>query len=156
MLPVRSSMKHLAKILIVCLTVSVTVGSAGFTATPDQLNPQVLAAAAGTAYLPTARDTHKPPEKITYDLTDLTGYETISENENLIYSFREDRDIIAVTDKRSGYTWKTGLDLEFNNVIDDAIDAAATPEDKIKAAVPKEDRLNTTYIGFANSLLTVE
>ena len=156
MLPVRSSMKHLAKILIVCLTVSVTVGSAGFTATPDQLNPQVLAAAAGTAYLPTARDTHKPPEKITYDLTDLTGYETISENDNLIYSFREDRDIIAVTDKRSGYTWKTGLDLEFNNVIDDAIDAAATPEDKIKAAVPKEDRLNTTYIGFANSLLTVE
>ena len=52
--------------------------------------------------------------KLMKNIADI-AFELLLETENLNYYFREDRDIIAIQDKRNGYLWKTGLDLEFNN-----------------------------------------
>lgn len=107
-------------------------------------------------YLPTNRDTKLPPDEVSYGLTALDRYEPLYETETLRYYYREDRDIFAVEDKRNGYVWKTGADLAFSSEISDNLKAAKTQEEQIAAAEPKEKSLNTTYIGIANSLITVE
>lgn len=107
-------------------------------------------------YLPTNRDTKLPPEAVTYDITNFDRYELLHETDTVRYYYREDRDIIAIEDKRNGYVWKTGADLAFSSEISDNMDAATTEEELIAAAEPKEKSLNTTYIGIANSLITVE
>lgn len=107
-------------------------------------------------YLPTGRDTWLPPDKVTYDLVSLDSYEMLYETEYLAYYYREDRDIFAIEDKRNGYVWKTGADIAYTSDISDAMDAAKTEEELLAAAEPKEKSLNTTYIGIANSLITVE
>ncbi len=107
-------------------------------------------------YIPTNRDTNLPPDKVTYDITSLDRYEKVHETETVEYYYREDRDIFAVYDKRNGYVWKTGADLAFSSEIKDNMKAAETEEELLAAAEPKEKSLNTTYIGIANSLITVE
>jgi len=113
-----------------------------------------------TAYVPSMRDTGPPEPPVEYSLTivpsDPGEYVMLGEVGNLQYYFRDDRDIIAVVDKRNGYTWKTGLDVPFNLDVDSAVLAAATPEERLAAAAPKEDRLNATFTGMANSLLSAE
>lgn len=113
-----------------------------------------VTAISASVYIPTAHDTSLPPETITYDDFEPTEFELLVETENLNYYFREDRDIIAIQDKRNGYLWKTGLDLEFNKNIEEA--CKLIPDDQKEDCLPIEDRLNTTYIGIANSLLTIE
>ena len=108
------------------------------------------------AYIPTSRDTKLPPEKITYDMTVSDRYELVHETDKVKFYYREDRDIFAVMDKRNGYVWKTGADIAFSSDISDAMEAATTDEEMIAAAEPKEKSLNSTYIGIANSLITVE
>ncbi|MCL2126779.1 MAG: DUF5696 domain-containing protein, partial [Treponema sp.] len=108
------------------------------------------------AYIPTNRDTRVPPPQAVFEAANTGGYEFLGSFGNLSYYYRPDRDIILIEDAVSGYTWKTGLDAPFGQDVDRAVDAARTAEEKIKAAEPKEVRLNATYIGFANSLLTVE
>lgn len=108
------------------------------------------------AYLTTNRDTKLPPDKVSYDITTLDDYELLYETDTCAYYFREDRDVIAIRDKRSGYTWKTGLDIPFEADIDAAIDAAQTEEEKLKEAVVREGNMTNTYTGVANSLITVE
>ncbi len=113
-----------------------------------------------SAYVPTMRDTGLPEPMADYELTDIpTGpdeYTPLAEVGNFRYYFRDDRDVFAVVDTRNGYTWKTGLDVPFNQDIDRAVSDAETAEEKIIAAVPKESNLNATYIGFANSVLSAE
>lgn len=108
------------------------------------------------AYLTTNRDTKPAPDKVTYDIVSMNEYQLLYETNTVAYYYREDRDILAIQDKRTGYTWKTGLDIPFNAVIDQQIRDAATPEEAKKLAVPEEAKMNTTYIGIANSLITVE
>lgn len=108
------------------------------------------------AYIPTNRDTKPAPDKVSYDLKSFDEYELLYETDTCRYYYREDRDVIAIEDKKSGYTWKTGIDVPYANEITAAIDAAVTDEEREKAAVPKESGLNKTYIGIANSLVTVE
>lgn len=93
-------------------------------------------------YLPTARDTKLPPQEMTYDIVDLDKYEFLYETDYVRYYFREDRDIIAIEDKRNGYVWKTGGDIGFSS--------------SLEAGEPKEKSLNSTYIGIANSLVSIE
>ena len=108
------------------------------------------------AYLTTNRDTKLPPDKVTYDIANVDAYEPVYETDTLAYYFREDRDVIAIKDKRSGYTWKTGLDIPFGADINDRVMEAGTKEEAKEAAVPQEEGMNTTYTGMSNSLLTVE
>lgn len=139
----------------VLITIVILVGLLLPLGQPYQLIQPAHAEISDTIYFPGTRDTKKPPEAISYDITEPSGYEELYRTDNLIYYYREDRDIIAVYDRSSGYTWKTGLDLEFNSVIDKASNEAAKDK-KLEASIPKEDKLNTIYTGFANSLLTVE
>ena len=108
------------------------------------------------AYLTTNRDTKLPPDKVSYDIVNVDEYELLHETGTLEYYFREDRDVIAIKDKRSGYTWKTGLDIPFGADINDQILEAETKEEAEKLAIPQEEGMNTTYTGISNSILTVE
>ena len=105
-------------------------------------------------YIPTPQDTSLPPESITYDDLQPDEFELLYETNNLAYYYREDRDIIAIKDKRNGYLWKTGLDIEFNRYLEEACNLV--PDEEKVNCDPLEDRLNTTYTGIANSLLTIE
>jgi hypothetical protein len=107
-----------------------------------------------TPYIPTPQDTKLPPAEVSYERFKADQFELLYDTEFLSYFFRDDRDIIAILDKRNGYTWKTGLDLEFNRVLEEACDLV--PEDQKINCLPLEDRLNTTFVGIANSLLTIE
>lgn len=106
-------------------------------------------------YIPSNRDTRPAPQPMTFENKTPSDFTLLYETDNFKYYFREDRDIIAVYDKRNGYTWKTGLDIPFARDIDDrireALDKGETPNYE-----PKEDKLNTTYTQVANSLVTVE
>jgi hypothetical protein len=107
-------------------------------------------------YFPTNRDTRMPPQHAVFRVSRTDEYELLGRFGNFAYYYREDRDIILIEDVVSGNTWKTGLDAPFSQDINRALEEAKTLEEKIKIAEPKEVRLNATYIGFANSLLTVE
>jgi hypothetical protein len=108
------------------------------------------------AYLTTNRDTKLPPEKVSYDITSFDEFEKIYETDTLEYYFREDRDVFAIKDKRSGYTWKTGLDIPFGADIQQEILDAPTKEEAEELAIPLEEGMNSTYTAISNSILTVE
>jgi len=114
----------------------------------------VLPSSAGE-YIPTNRDTLTDPEPMEFVSRYPEDFDLLYETENFRFYFRDDRDVLAVYDKRNGYTWKTGLDIPFSKDIDDAIDEAIE-KGETPNYVPKEDKLNTTYTGIANSLITVE
>jgi len=67
------------------------------------------------AWVPTARDTQENPPALT-DIPssdfDEGGYATLHETVDFVYYWQEARDVLVVTDKRNGYTWKTGLDID--------------------------------------------
>lgn len=109
---------------------------------------------AASQYIPTSHDTGLPPETITYEDLEPSEFELLYETENLSYYFREDRDVLAIKDKRNGYLWKTGLDIEFNKNLEAA--CKLVPDDQKIDCLPIEDRLNTTFTGIANSILTIE
>lgn len=70
------------------------------------------------SYVSTGRDTQENPQTIT-DIPqtdyDALGYAKLTENTNYVFYWQEARDVLVVHDKRNGYTWKTGLDVDANN-----------------------------------------
>ena len=112
------------------------------------------------AYVPTNRDTKVAPEKAEYTEEEYADYELLLETGTVKYYWREDRDIFAVVDKQTGYCIKTGADLPFSGDVKDAVKdlekAGATAQKILAAAESYADDLNTTYVGIANSLITVE
>ena len=105
----------------------------------------LFAGATGSyAYIDTGRDTRPAPEKAEYTLADTGAYELLYETDTMRYFFRDDRDIIAAVDKRSGYTWKTGIDVPFSKELKANIAAAKTDAEILAASEPKEKNLNTT------------
>lgn len=113
-----------------------------------------------SAYIPTTRDTKVNPERAEYTPEDFDGYTLLMETGTVRYYYREDRDIIAVQDKETGYCIKTGADLPFASEIKDTVKDlqrnGASDAEILKAAESYPDDLNTTYVGIANSLLTIE
>ncbi len=122
------------------------------------------------AYLNTNRDTRKAPAKATEHNTIDGGYQKAYSNDKYDYYFRDDRDIIAIKDKKTGYIWKTGLDAPFANQIRDAKEAVdngtvkdlaeeleiSQSEVKEMAKTPQEQDLNSQFTAMANSLITLE
>lgn len=122
------------------------------------------------AYLNTNRDTRKAPAKATEHNTIDGGYQKACSNDKYDFYFRDDRDIIAIKDKKTGYIWKTGLDAPFANQIRDAKDAVdngtvkdlaeeleiSESEVKEMAKTPQEQDLNSQFTAMANSLITLE
>lgn len=88
-------------------------------------------------------------------------FQVLTETETMIYAFKDRYDVMSLTDKRTGYVWKTGLDIPFDSDIEDACDAVfsdpeATSEMIQSTCIPLEAALNTLYEGIANSVLTLE
>jgi len=118
----------------------------------------LLFSAAGMeeVYVPTQRDTKPAPALAKMEKPSLDAYTLLYETNSAVYYWREDRDILAVLDKANGYVWKTGADIGFSKQIKDAVKQAKTDEEKLIAAEPIEKSMNATYIGVANSLITIE
>jgi hypothetical protein len=106
-------------------------------------------------YIESNRDTRLSNEEMEIVEVDLSTFEKIYETDALEFYFKDERDVIAVYDKETGYTWKSGLDLKYKNDIYDACDEAEA-DVKNEVCEPVEKRLNTTFTGIANSLVTVE
>ena len=124
----------------------------------------IIAPAAGSAaesaYLPTAHDTRPAPEKAVFGETDLSAYTLLYEAGDLRYYWREDRDILGIENMRNGYILKTGVDLPFSGDAKDLVKelkgSGASADEILNAYRPYADDLNSTYVGIANSLITIE
>lgn len=105
------------------------------------------------------RSTSGSPEAITYTITEPTDMTYLYENDNFTYYFRDSRDVLAIYDKRTGFTHKTGLDVDAGADIkldcDDAVDTE-DPQIIEDTCIPIEDDLNQTWTALANSLVTIE
>lgn len=112
--------------------------------------------AGAEVYVPTRRDTRPLPPYMEVTAQDLSSYTLLYETASAAYYWREDRDILAVKDKANGYLWKTGADIGFSKDIKDAVKQAQTEEERLQAAEPIEKSMNATYIGVANSLISIE
>lgn len=112
------------------------------------------------AYVATNRDTKTAPEKAEYTPDEHEDYELLLETGTVRYYWREDRDILAVVDKQTGYCIKTGADLPFSGEVKDAVKKlekeGASNAEILEAAESYADDLNSTYVGIANSLITLE
>uniref|UniRef100_UPI0040577003 DUF5696 domain-containing protein n=1 Tax=Acetatifactor sp. TaxID=1872090 RepID=UPI0040577003 len=112
---------------------------------------------AQAAYINTNRDTKLPEEAIEIVEQSIDEYEKLYETDSAIFYFRDDRDIIAVFDKESGYLWKTGLDSASAKALKKEAKNAETEEDFLRLENnPMEENMNEIYTDFANSLVTVE
>jgi len=112
---------------------------------------------AQAAYINTSRDTALPEEAIEIPEQSVDEYDKLYETGSAVYYFRDDRDVIAVLDKETGYLWKTGLDAATNKELKKLAKKAETEEDfAYLEAHPAEDNLNEIYTAFANSLVSIE
>ncbi len=97
-----------------------------------------LAPVRAQAYVATSRDTKTVPERAEYEPEDYEEYELLLETGTVKYYWREDRDVLAVVDKQTGYYVKTGADLPFSGDVKDAVKAlekaGASPEEILAAA----------------------
>ena len=108
-------------------------------------------------YIHTNRDTLPPGSAMEIKEESMEEYEKLYETDGAVYYFREDRDIIAVLDKESGYLWKTGLDAPVAKKLRAKAMGASTEEEFEELEnMPVEDNMNEIYTDMANSLITVE
>lgn len=108
-------------------------------------------------YIHTNRDTLPPGPAMEIKEESVEEYEKLYETASAVYYFREDRDIIAVLDKESGYLWKTGLDAPVAKKLRaKALGASTEEEYEELEKTPVEDNMNEIYTDMANSLITVE
>ena len=108
-------------------------------------------------YIHTNRDTLPPGPAMEIKEESTGEYEKLYETDKAVYYFREDRDIIAVLDKESGYLWKTGLDAPVAKKLRAKAMSASTEEEFEELEnMPVEDNMNEIYTDMANSLITVE
>lgn len=140
-----------------------------------------LGVAVGAAFLNTNRDTRPAPKKLSPSSMKIErGYgEPIYETDDYKFYFREDRDVIAIQDVKTGYIWKTGIDTPFYGDVEEAGNAVLkAKEDGDKSAIKEcADYLGITeeevrqlaengidssfsnsdqYTAFANSIFTLE
>lgn len=109
------------------------------------------------AYINTNRDTKLPEAAIEIVEQSVEDYEKLYETGSAIYYFRDDRDVIAVFDKETGYLWKTGLDSASSKSLKREARDAETEEDFEKLENnPMEENMNEIYTDFANSLVSIE
>ncbi len=112
---------------------------------------------AQAVYINTNRDTGLPEEAFEIEEQSVEEYEELYETDSAIYYFRDDRDVIAVYDKESGYLWKTGLDAATSKELKKLAKNAETEEDfEMLENNPMEENLNEIYTNFANSLVSIE
>lgn len=119
-------------------------------------------------YIETNHDTKRPPEEISYDINEPLNMEQIHETEDYVYYYREVSSVIGIYDKRNKYTWKTGIDVDYdteiqlrcNIALSEIVDPDNLTEEERKMleeiCIPLEANMTATYEALANSLLTIE
>ena len=108
-------------------------------------------------YIHTNRDTLPPGPVMEIKEESVEEYEKLYETDKAVYYYREDRDIIALLDKESGYLWKTGLDAPVAKKLRAKAMSASTEEEFVELEnTPVEDNMNEIFTDMANSLITVE
>ena len=136
-----------------------------------------LCVAVGAAFINTNRDTRPVPDVAKSSLKYSNAYEELCTIGDYKYLFYEDRDILAIENTKTGYVWKTGVDVPFLNeaweardIITDAKESGDNTELKDyakeknmtiaevkKMANCVDSSFNSSqYTAFANSLVTVE
>lgn len=137
-----------------------------------------VSVAVAAAFLNTNRDTRPAPDKVVSDMKVTNAYQLLCEKGDYQYYFRDDRDIILVKNIKTGYIWKTGVDIPLNSQIEEAFDVVNSAKEdndpgeikdyadsmgmtvkqvKELANTPKDSSFtNDQYGAYANSLLTVE
>ncbi len=78
-----------------------------------------VAAGVGAAFLNTNRDTRPVPERVKSTLEYTDSYTELCTVGDYKYLFFEEKDIIAVENVKTGYVWKTGLDVPSIDTIKD-------------------------------------
>ena len=81
-----------------------------------------VSVAVAAAFLNTNRDTRPAPDKVVSDMKVTNAYQLLCEKGDYQYYFRDDRDIILVKNIKTGYIWKTGVDIPLNSQIEEAFD----------------------------------
>lgn len=113
-------------------------------------------------YVESNKDTKRPPESVTVVPLNTDGYTQIQENENFIYYYKKHNGILAVYDKRNNFTWKSGIDHDYDQFIEQTVELFleqnpnATDEELLALAKPLEDQMNTTREGIGNSMVLIE
>lgn len=143
-----------------------------------------LGVAVGAAFLNTNRDTRPAPDKVTSEMKVASAYQLLCQVGDYKYYFRDDRDVIAIENTKTGYLWKTGIDTPLPSQIEDAfaIVQDAEEEGSNEDILDYADELNLEgtnaqkirqvkqiadspidssfqsdqYAAYANSLITVE
>ena len=111
-------------------------------------------------YIPNSRDTKESPEAIVYTIDRPLDMVLLHENDNFEFYFRDELDVLAIYDKTSGFTYKTGLDIPINDDVEDACDDLLdtdtyTAQDVEDTCLPIADLSNAAK-QYVNSFLTVE
>ena len=119
-----------------------------------------LGALGENVYIATSRDTRPAPDKAVFESVDFSGYALLYETDVLRYYWREDRDVLGIENKQNGRALKTGVDLPFSGDAKDLVKQmkkdGLSANDILSAYQPYADDLNSTYVGIANSLVTIE
>lgn len=102
-----------------------------------------LGVAVGAAFLNTNRDTRPAPDKVTSDMKVTSAYQLLCQVGDYKYYFRDDRDVIAVENTKTGYVWKTGIDTPLPSQIEEAFDIVNEA---------KEDGSNEDILDYADEL----
>jgi hypothetical protein len=113
-------------------------------------------------YIESNKDTRMPPDTVTIVPLNKDGFTLIQENDNFEYYYKKHNGIFAVYDKRNGFTWKSGIDHDYDSYIESNVELFlknnpnATDEDILAIAKPLEEQMNNSREGIANSLIMIE
>lgn len=111
-------------------------------------------------YIPNSRDTKLPPDVIVYTIDNPTDMVELFDNEAFTFYFRDELDVLAIYDKEADYTYKTGLDAPFEDVVEDACDDLLdtdtyTNQQVIDTCTPIND-LSESAKSYINSFINLE
>jgi len=111
-------------------------------------------------YIPNSRDTKPAPENIIYTIDRPTDMVLVSENDELAFYFRDELDVLAIYDKDTGFTYKTGLDVPFGDDVeeacDDLLDTGTYTNQNLIDTCLAISSLSNAGKEYVNSFLTVE
>ena len=114
------------------------------------------------AYVESSKDTKLPPDEAVIVPLNKEGYTFIHENDHFEYYYKVHNGIFAVYDKRNGYTWKSGIDHDYDQFIEQTVELFikenpdATDEEILAVTQPLEEQMNNSREGIANSLIMIE
>src|SRR5690554_4633293 len=113
-------------------------------------------------YIESNKDTKMPPDEVVIVPLNKDGFTLIQENANFEYYYKKHNGIFAVYDKRNGFTWKSGIDHDYDSYIESNVELFlknnpnAADEDILAIAKPLEEQMNNSREGIANSLIMIE